>query len=186
MGPRGAKLVRRAEGENAEQVRGLQFIADRLNRIGRLNPTLQAAWEGAAEIILKSLRGSRPAAEAPSRGRLFLDRAALRFNRWAQGFPVALCVRRRQTWQADAAPREPRAFAAWYLWRYFFDRDGWQRLKQCPTCRRWFVDETRNRKKQRCSDSCTARWWNRRRRRAAGHRAGLRSRPRGRAAVYGR
>lgn len=34
------------------------------------------------------------------------------------------------------------------------------RLRRCPICRRWFVDETRNRSAQRCSRKCTIAWSN--------------------------
>ena len=54
----------------------------------------------------------------------------------------------------------PFANAAWFLWQFYFRERGWQRLKRCSQCKRWFVDETRNHKKERCSDRCTWRWWN--------------------------
>lgn len=34
------------------------------------------------------------------------------------------------------------------------------RLRHCPICRRWFVDETRNRSALRCSRKCTIAWSN--------------------------
>jgi hypothetical protein len=34
------------------------------------------------------------------------------------------------------------------------------RLRRCPVCRRWFVDETRNRSARRCSRTCTIAWSN--------------------------
>ncbi|SRR5581483_5885727 len=34
------------------------------------------------------------------------------------------------------------------------------RLKQCPQCRRWFVDLTRNKSALRCSRACTITWSN--------------------------
>jgi hypothetical protein len=43
------------------------------------------------------------------------------------------------------------------------------RLKRCPLCGRWFVDQTRNNTRLRCSLACTWRWWSRDRRRQAGH-----------------
>lgn len=44
------------------------------------------------------------------------------------------------------------------------------RVKRCPNCEHLFVDITSNIAMQRCSPSCTHRWWNRARRRRAGHR----------------
>jgi hypothetical protein len=34
------------------------------------------------------------------------------------------------------------------------------RLRRCPACRRWFVDETRNKSARRCSRECTITWSN--------------------------
>lgn len=44
------------------------------------------------------------------------------------------------------------------------------RFKRCPQCKRWFVDESKNRTGVRCSAACTNKWWTRARRRANGHR----------------
>jgi hypothetical protein len=44
------------------------------------------------------------------------------------------------------------------------------RLKRCPQCMKWFVDESRNRSMSRCSQECTNKYWNRARRRDANHR----------------
>jgi hypothetical protein len=33
------------------------------------------------------------------------------------------------------------------------------RLRRCPQCHRWFVDQTRNRSAARCSRACTIGWW---------------------------
>jgi hypothetical protein len=41
------------------------------------------------------------------------------------------------------------------------------RLKRCPQCARWFVDESKNRAATRCSTQCTNKWWSRDRRQAA-------------------
>jgi hypothetical protein len=55
------------------------------------------------------------------------------------------------------------------LWSEFFPRRGWERLKLCKKCLEWFVDTTKNRKKELCSTSCRNRYWSRERRREAGH-----------------
>ena len=43
-------------------------------------------------------------------------------------------------------------------------------LKRCPVCNKWFIDETKNKVKKRCSNHCTWLWWNRSRRKEAGHK----------------
>ena len=55
------------------------------------------------------------------------------------------------------------------IWRIFINGD-WKRFKQCPQCKKWFVDKTRNKKKDRCSAHCTWQWWSRERRKEEGHK----------------
>ncbi len=45
------------------------------------------------------------------------------------------------------------------LWRAYFHAKGWTRLKPCPICHTWFVDQTSDARKARCSVLCTNRWW---------------------------
>jgi predicted RNA-binding Zn ribbon-like protein len=54
----------------------------------------------------------------------------------------------------------------------FFDGDNWERIKRCPQCGNWFADYSRNKGKERCSKSCTNRWWSRDRRKQEGHGKG--------------
>jgi hypothetical protein len=51
----------------------------------------------------------------------------------------------------------------------YFRHASPERLKYCAVCDRWFVDQTRNNARLRCSLGCTWRWWSRDRRRQAGH-----------------
>jgi hypothetical protein len=51
----------------------------------------------------------------------------------------------------------------------YFGHASPERLKCCAQCGRWFVDQTRNNIRLRCSRACTWRWWSRERRREAGH-----------------
>jgi len=51
----------------------------------------------------------------------------------------------------------------------YFDGDNWERIKRCPQCGNWFSDYSRNKRKERCSKSCTDRWWSRGRRKEARH-----------------
>lgn len=58
-----------------------------------------------------------------------------------------------------------RAHALDVFWEAYFHDDGWKRFRRCPACQRWFVDDTSNRRKQRCSSKCSGTYWNRGRRR---------------------
>jgi len=37
----------------------------------------------------------------------------------------------------------------------------WDRLKRCSVCQKWFVDAARSERTERCSRTCTDRWWSR-------------------------
>ncbi len=63
---------------------------------------------------------------------------------------------------------DPRGSALRLLW-FVLQNPLRHRLKRCPKCAQWFVDSTRNNSKARCSLICTAKWWDRARRREAGH-----------------
>ena len=67
------------------------------------------------------------------------------------------------------ASRDAIGTALWHLWLFYFQDYGWERLKPCAVCPRWFVDTSKNRKTARCSSACTWKWWSRNRRKAAGH-----------------
>ncbi|MFH1756537.1 MAG: CGNR zinc finger domain-containing protein [Pseudomonadota bacterium] len=60
------------------------------------------------------------------------------------------------------------------LWENYFKNEGWHRLKRCPTCEKWYVDESKNRTKEWCSYHCKWSWWTRARRKEAGHGKGKR------------
>jgi hypothetical protein len=49
-------------------------------------------------------------------------------------------------------------WAAW-LMEFIVNRQR-DRLRRCQQCRRWFVDETRNKSARRCSRECTITWSN--------------------------
>ena len=97
------------------------------------------------------------------------------FNQLAQENPLSLRVLRKESRgrvevYSEHYPTNEMEEALWYLWRFFFHDGGWERLKRCPQCMRWFVDDTRNKQKQRCSSQCTWQWWSRDRRKESGHR----------------
>ncbi len=92
------------------------------------------------------------------------------FNQWAKENPVRLAVRMGEDGieaghqsATEAKIEAERALCA--LWQFYFQGEGFRRLKRCPQCRVWFVDKTRNAKKTRCSRRCTNRWWSRKWRR---------------------
>jgi len=95
------------------------------------------------------------------------------FNRLARKNPVALRIREGKDrmgyprLEAVQAPSSEMEHALWLLWRFYFQDEGYKRLKRCHNCFRWFVDDTRNRSKRRCSSNCTWQYWNRDRRRKA-------------------
>lgn len=74
-------------------------------------------------------------------------------------------IRMTRTWFVAANTRG-RVVA---LLRDFFTSPERHRLRKCPVCGRWFVDRTKNKTRIRCSAGCTAKWWNRARRREARH-----------------
>lgn len=105
-----------------------------------------------------------------------LQRAIDTFNSWAAKKPFRLYVTWRQnrggvmdiSATMDFEPGEQMAIE--HLWSCFFANPDRYRLKRCPQCRKWFVDETRNGAMIRCSPSCTNKWWTLERRQEAGHR----------------
>ena len=74
--------------------------------------------------------------------------------------------------QCDVFPQagSPRHFIAWNLWR-IFKMKGYDRLRKCFQCNKWFVDRSDNKKARCCSNKCHDRHWNRERRREARHRS---------------
>jgi hypothetical protein len=59
--------------------------------------------------------------------------------------------------------------ALWLIWEIYFREIGLERLKRCPQCQHWFVDRTRNKQKERCSQRCTWQWWSWSKRKEEGH-----------------
>lgn len=97
------------------------------------------------------------------------------FNDLAEKNPVSLklIAQKSKSGQIEVIPgHEPSTLTGsilLFLWQYYFKDNGWERLKRCPTCKKWFVDETKNKSKERCSNHCTWLWWTRSRRKEAGH-----------------
>jgi len=55
------------------------------------------------------------------------------------------------------------------LWECYFQGNEYERLKRCLRCKKWFVDETRNKSQKYCTHHCGDLWWDRPRRKEAGH-----------------
>jgi len=96
------------------------------------------------------------------------------FNHHALENPVSLRlvttkVKGKDRIYPEHLPTTKMQEALWFLWRFFFHDEGWKRLKRCPQCMKWFVDDTKNKIKQRCSRHCTWQWWNRDRRKRSDH-----------------
>ena len=147
----------------------LCVVAEALNGLesGALNGPRREAWQRVRDEILQHLAPAlfpRPSARPTllTRGWTTPDLrwAAGAFNRLsrASGLRLALGKGAHATaqWGNDALG-EP----LWMLWRYGFDRGGWERLKRCERCRRWFVDTMKNKMGRWCSRSCYDKIWNR-------------------------
>lgn len=63
----------------------------------------------------------------------------------------------------DASHRQ---YLAYQLWDLIFAQKGYERLKRCLWCEKWFVDRGTNKQGKACSASCRDRHWNRPTRRA--------------------
>jgi len=173
---------------------GVAVIADHLN-----NPHLMGnspIWQEVKEIV-ENIVDPMPVGGEKESGKTVLTRrrkirpiplwglAISRFNTLAKDNPIPLMVsgkispRAKDNLILQSGSIKIRAghapnptleqMATYYLWEYFFRNNGWERLKQCPRCGKWFVDDSRNKKKERCSLHCTNRWWSWGRRKEAGH-----------------
>lgn len=116
-----------------------------------------SAWKAIEAVLTPSL-------SVLGEGQLTAE-SERRFHRLAERWPPLLAVRGSE---AEFIPRDPRGEAVWRLWLVVRGR-ALNRLRRCPQCAKWFVDETKNLKQARCSAACTWAWWSRTRRRAARH-----------------
>jgi hypothetical protein len=169
------------------QYEGLESIAREVNLIAEVKGSERELW-GQIELILTEMTDQPRAKKVPA---LRFDWFGLEwspndrypwpafaiqtFNDLAKKNPVTLGVTGRKiSSKLEVIPDQQKpTTTSWVLlllWEYYFKGDGWKRIKRCPICEKWFVDETTNRTKIRCSEHCTAVWWNRSRRKEAGHK----------------
>lgn len=97
------------------------------------------------------------------------------FNRLAKKYPIPLKLDLKKDTNGKfeiEATSHSSSYAQnvlWLLWRFYFHDAGWERLKRCPFCKKWYADGSKNKTKLYCSRPCHDRSWNRPRRRNAGH-----------------
>ncbi len=154
---------------------GLYPIAKRLNALAQLRDKEQEAWRK-AEVIILLMKDLQPEVDPALVTKNRPELAIKSFNLLAKKHPLPLMVRRIQRPQGGfniyPAPRRetPMQYAIFLLAYYFFSERGWERLKKCPQCGIWFVDSSKNRRKERCSEECTNKWWSWGRRKEAHHK----------------
>lgn len=181
--PRLSRLVQREKVQHS-QFGGLQIIADRLGDLPDLrclvagrdcNPVDKEACTAWAlvETIVTAPSLARAAA-------LFTEAAARHPVNMVVEYPV-MGIKKGKVPTDDrfietTAPphtlvssRDAVGATLWHLWLFYFQDFGWLRLKRCQFCQIWFVDTSKNRSTARCSDPCTWKWWDRNRRKSAGH-----------------
>jgi len=177
---------------------GIEQIAIHLNKIPSMGRGMAKVWRKAEQIIACLVDPLPVRNEIPRRkfqsAKLFIPKtllggdlprklgpirmwraAIMHFNDWAEENPVPLfieLVRSSQNkieFKTGELPRDDAQLAIYLLWVYFFRDRGWERLKRCPQCGKWFVDASSNKNKSRCSMECTWKWWDRPKRKEAGH-----------------
>lgn|SRR5262245_7651953 len=151
----GAAAVRLVRGLNRLEagppVRSISFA-----KAGSYRPPEYGAWR-AMDMVLRLPRESAGRLSAP---------AEARFNAIAERCSAGLAITDGDAHFVIRGPLDDAVTAAWTVLR-----SGWlSRIRRCARCGRWFIDQTRNHSKQRCSTTCTYRWWNRGRRSEAGHK----------------
>jgi len=173
------------------QLDGLDLIALHLNSIPHWdkNHELHSIWSK-MEGIISTMTDQPPSEKEEKRGTTILTQshwspnkryllpgmAISGFNFHAKKNPVSLIISRQKSKTGVieiSAGHETTSLmqsALFFLWSFYFQDKGWERLKRCPQCRQWFVDKTRNKKKDRCSPHCTWQWWSRDRRKKLNHR----------------
>jgi hypothetical protein len=199
MGKGNKRMLKIVQVREDKFFQGLARIADSLNRLGELQGEELSVWKEVESIVevmtdqprqnsvytrkeeRESRRGktslltslSDPEYWSPGKQRPLPSVASEWFNQLANKYPVTLNVRlagdSRDITVGHGPPDSRGHFIVWLLWAYYFQGEGWKRLKRCPHCKRWFVDQNRNRNKVHCSNDCKWKFWSRERKREHGH-----------------
>lgn len=157
----------------------LQYLADQLNDLPRYRERSLDAKEETARNWNVELTNSWGLIEEIL-SLTSLRKQTDRFTSEARSNPVFQQVRMKNVTKNNSQSLQPvpsfalpttvRGQALDALWEGYFHDQGWERLKRCAVCHIWFVDQTDNRRKDRCSSACTTVWWSRSRRIQAGHK----------------
>lgn len=141
--------------------------------VGTLNGPDYQKWQQ-IEHIFEMMTGQSARKRSFFDGIAVPDLAVNVFNDLARNNPVILEIYGEGPKSTFKVTQSYKAFtdmSAMLLtvWKYYFGDFGWKLIKRCPLCKKWFVDESKNNNKLRCSEDCTWKWWNRSRRKEAGH-----------------
>jgi predicted RNA-binding Zn ribbon-like protein len=169
---------RRGPSKNARGVS--DFIGDQLVILVNIARTLngempRAEREGRPEWVAQEQKAREQAAAVVdtalgARYPTIPPAAAAAFDALAAEQPIQFTVRHsnlRGPWVIQPDYRVPirlvgrsaQGVMAVWLAGYFANPQR-DRLRRCEQCRRWYVDETRNKSSRRCSRACTIRWSN--------------------------
>jgi len=179
----------------AKQGLGLQVIADRINDVVAQPPRLEGdeleAWRTVRRQVVEPLVPALipPRPRPMLRVGIFLmpapetllsgapdaplpEWAASKFNQLSRQSTARLAVKYvpqvGTSARIETRTELDRALA--HVWLYLFQERGWERLKKCRVCGRWFADRTLNRNRTDCSRGCSNRFWSRPQRRIARHK----------------
>jgi uncharacterized CHY-type Zn-finger protein len=176
------KLLNLVQIPKGQLYQALSYIASQLNKIGEPQEEELSVWKEAEDIVEAMtdqprrdstykkeqtsvetfLTGLGSKYRDPNKQPIPLPQYAVTtFNQWARENPVRLHIQLEGDGiiQAGHQSVTPDGGVLCALWQFYFHGEGYKRLKRCPQCRKWFVDDTRNLGKVRCSQKCTNRWW---------------------------
>ena len=134
-----------------------------------VGPSDYEVWKVAERILIKCKNMSAREALPSS--------VVRQFNALAERAPFTFIIQQRQEKGARQTllAFAPQMRSRWNVYRAtqllwaVLQHPGRARLKRCPACKQWFVDSVKNSTKQYCSTGCKWKWWDRERRREAGH-----------------
>ena len=137
------------------------------------------AWNEGRRIVSSS-KAPRPGKTILTKGLTTSAEAVRRFRELLKRGNVRPMVRQSERWgriQIDfrQVAGNPYGDVALILWQFYFSDRGWQRLKRCDNCGKWFADGGKNKMGRFCEECRVGtKWWTWKRRREAGHGTGKR------------